>query len=74
MGIIDRMERRLGWLTFPGLLRYYALLHVLVFAVSLFRPDLTELLDFDRGKILSGEVWRVVTGFSLISPLDAPVC
>jgi hypothetical protein len=72
MGIIDRMERRLGWLTFPGLLRYYALLHVLVFAVSLFRPDLTELLDFDRGKILSGEVWRVVTCFFADQPFGRP--
>jgi hypothetical protein len=72
MGMIDRMERRFGWLGFPGFLRYYALLHVLVFAISLFRPDLTQLLDFDRAKILSGEYWRIVTCFFADQPFGRP--
>jgi hypothetical protein len=43
------------------LLRYYALLHALVYLLQLVRPDIGALLDFDRSKILAGEVWRVVT-------------
>ena len=51
----------MGWLSFPGFLRYYALLHALVYLLQVFRPDIGVLLEFDRARILSGEVWRVVT-------------
>jgi hypothetical protein len=54
MTIFDRMERRFGWLSFPGFLRYYALFHVLVFVLQYIRPDIGEVLEFDRAKILSG--------------------
>ena len=56
-----QLERRIGWLSFPGFLRYYALLHALVYVLQLVRPDIGVLLEFDRAKIFSGEVWRVVT-------------
>ena len=58
---LDRIERRLGWLSFPGLFRFFVLLGVLAFALSWVRADLASLLDFDRAKILGGEVWRVAT-------------
>lgn len=71
------LERRFGWLSFPGFLRYYAILHGLVYILQIFRPDIGMLLEFDRAKILSGEVWRVLTflfsssGFSGVGPLGA---
>ena len=55
------MERRFSWLAFPGFLRFYALFHVLALGLQLIRPDLQEVLEFDRAKIFSGEVWRLVT-------------
>lgn len=58
---IGRLESRFGWLSFPGFLRYYALMHALVYVLQVFRPDIGALLEFDRARILSGEVWRVVT-------------
>jgi len=61
MQFLDKWERKLGWLSFPGLLRYYALFHVLVFLLQFVNPQIGTLLEFDRGKILSGEVWRLVT-------------
>ncbi len=61
MLFLDRMERRMGWLSFPGFLRYYALFHLLVYGLALLRPGVGDLLEFDRDKILAGEVWRVVT-------------
>ncbi len=63
MSIFDRLERRFGWLAFPGFLRYYALLHVLVFMLQFVRPGLFEVFMFDRDKILAGEVWRIATMF-----------
>lgn len=60
---LDRLERRAGWLAFPGLFRYYVLLGVLTFCLSWIRADLdlAALLEFDRTKIFRGEVWRLVT-------------
>ena len=77
MPLLDRLERRLGGLSFPGFLRYYAILHALVYGLQMVRPDIGQLLEFDRGKILSGEVWRVATflfassGFSGIGLMGA---
>lgn len=68
----DRWERRFGWLSFPGLLRYVAILHVLVFFIQIFRPDIGMMLDFDRNKILGGEVWRLITGFFAVSQFGSP--
>jgi len=61
MAFIDRFERRLGWLAFPGFLRYYALFHVMVYALQMFNPEIGGILSFDRQKILGGEIWRLVT-------------
>lgn len=72
MTLFDRLERRCGWLAFPGFLRYYALFHVLVFVLQLFRPDIGELLEFNRAKIFSGEVWRVATMFFANSEFGDP--
>lgn len=61
MSFLDRCERRCGWLSFPGFLRYYAIMHAVVYLLQAFRPDIGVLLEFDRALILSGEVWRLVT-------------
>lgn len=61
MKCFDRLETRHGWLAFPGFLKYYALLHALVYVLQVFRPDIGALLEFDRASIFSGEVWRLVT-------------
>lgn len=67
-----RLESRFGWLSFPGFLRYYALMHVLVFVLQFIRPDIGALLDFDRAKVLSGEVWRLATCFFAFSEFGRP--
>jgi hypothetical protein len=72
MTIFDRLERRWGWLSFPGFLRYYALFHVLVFVLQYLQPDIGQALEFDRNKILSGEVWRLVTMFFADSQIGKP--
>jgi hypothetical protein len=71
----DKWEKRFGWLSFPSIIRYYALMHVLVYVLQIIRPDIGQILDFDRTRILSGEVWRVFTfyfassEFGQVSPL-----
>ena len=61
MQLLDKWERKFGWMSFPGLLRYYALFHVLVYLLQIVNPGIGAILDFDRAKIMEGEVWRVVT-------------
>lgn len=63
MSSLHTWERRFGWLAFPGLIRCYALTHVLVYVLQIIRPDIGEVLDFNRSRILSGEVWRLFTCF-----------
>lgn len=73
MSFLDRMERRWGWISFPGFLRYYAMLHVMVFIIQWLRPDIGGMLAFDRARIMEGEVWRVVTMFfagSMFGPIS----
>lgn len=72
MNFMDRLERRVGFLAFPGFLRYYALFHILVFVLQIFNPELASVLAFDRAKIFSGEVWRVVTMFFSNSQFGKP--
>lgn len=72
MTFFDRLERRWGRLAFPGFLRYYALFHVLVFVLQLIRPDIGQVLEFDRAKIFSGEIWRVATMFFANSEFGNP--
>lgn len=69
---LGQLERRLGGLSFPGFLRYYALLHALVYLLQLVRPDIGALLEFSRPKIFAGEIWRVVTFLFSSSGLIAP--
>jgi len=58
---LDKIERRAGWLAFPGLFRFYVLFGALTHVLSWIRPDLASLLEFNRARIFSGELWRLVT-------------
>lgn len=75
MNWINRLERRAGWLAFPSLLRFYVILHAMVYVLQMLRPNIGELLEFDRAAIFSGQLWRVVTflfassGFEGIGPV-----
>lgn len=61
MQFLDKWERKFGWLSFPGLLKYYALFHVLVYLLQIVNPEIGTVLIFDKAKIMDGEVWRAAT-------------
>jgi hypothetical protein len=64
----DSLERRFGWLSFPGFLRYYIILFAMVYMLQIFRPEMVPLMAFDPERILKGEVWRLIT--FLFSPAN----
>src|SRR5207302_6600157 len=58
---LDKLERRLGFLAIPGLMRIVVGLTALVFMLVRLNPDFRFVLDLDPAGVLRGEVWRLVT-------------
>jgi hypothetical protein len=58
---LDRLERRIGFLAVPGLLRYIAFFTALVFVLEKINPGYLEVLALDPPAVLRGEVWRLIT-------------
>ena len=71
MEFLNKWERKFGWMSFPGLLRYYAIFLIMVFLLQFLDSNIIDLLEFDLEKILSGEVWRAVTFLFSVSVVDA---
>jgi hypothetical protein len=57
---LDRLEKHLGFLGIPGLIRIVAGFTALVFLLSL-NPDFHSALELKPALIRRGEVWRLVT-------------
>lgn len=61
MALLDKLERRIGWIAIPGLLRYVAILSALVFVLYKMDASYLRLIDLDSFAVLRGQVWRLVT-------------
>lgn len=84
MHLIDRLERKIGWIAIPGIVRIIMGMQVLVFVLGLVQmpsnvevsagmsplPPLVEALMLDGDRILKGEVWRLVSFIFLPPTLD----
>lgn len=61
MSVLDKLERRLGFVAIPGLIRIVVAFNALVFLLVRLNPDFQLVLDLNPARILHGEVWRLVT-------------
>jgi hypothetical protein len=61
MTFLDKLERRLGFIAIPGLIRAIVTLNVLVFILVYLNKGFDSYLALNIPRILSGEVWRLVT-------------
>jgi membrane associated rhomboid family serine protease len=61
MNLLDKLERRLGFLAIPGLIRIIVAFNALVFVLVRLNPDFQFVLDLNPARIMHGEVWRLVT-------------
>src|SRR4029453_15840107 len=58
---LDKLERRLGFLGIPGLMRIVVAFNALVFLLVRLNPGFRLVLDLDPGRIRHGEIWRLIT-------------
>lgn len=62
MRIIEKLERKLPWLSFENLYLYMTAIFLLGLVMNLFNPLFYYLnLSLDVKKILAGQVWRLFT-------------
>jgi Rhomboid family len=61
MSLLDKFERRFGFLGIPGLSRILVGFAALVFGLAWLLPGFVSILTLDPDKIRHGEVWRLVT-------------
>ena len=63
MPLVDRLERRFGWIAVPGIVKIIMSLQALVWLLSSLRGDNDLLLKIvlHKESILNGEVWRLVS-------------
>lgn len=69
---IDRLERKARGFAIPNLMFFLSGAMLLVYILSLFFPALPGLLSLNRGALLRGQVWRLVT-FLAIPPSSSPL-
>ena len=61
MTLLDKLERRIGFIAVPGLTRIIVTFNALVFGLVLMNPGFEAYLSLDPARIMRGEVWRLVT-------------
>src|SRR5476651_485219 len=60
MSFLDKLERRLGFIAIPGLIRAVVTLNALVFVLVLLNKGFASYLALDIARIRAGAVWRLV--------------
>ena len=65
---LDNLERRLSWLTFPGIIRTLALIQVAFFVLLSLRPESAAILAPNWDLVKQGELWRLVS-FAFLPPV-----
>ena len=69
MKLLNRLERKIGRFALPNLMFFIVICQFAIFAAQMIFPekDLIGLLMLDRGEILNGQVWRLIS-FIFIPP------
>jgi hypothetical protein len=62
MGFLEKLERKIGRYAIKNLMMYLTVLYSIGFAISLINIEIYyNYLSLDISKILSGQVWRILT-------------
>jgi membrane associated rhomboid family serine protease len=69
---LDKLERRFGFLSIPGLIRIVIGFTALVYVLVYLNPGFESFLTLDPALILRGQVWRLVTYIFIPRGIGAP--
>lgn len=69
---LDKLERRIGFLAIPGLIRIVVAFTALVYVLTFLNPEFLSILQLHPPSIRRGEVWRLVTYLFLPSSPAQP--
>jgi len=58
---LDKLERRIGFIAIPGLIRIVVAFTALVYLLTFLNPDIFRILDLNPALVRRGEVWRLFT-------------
>ena len=59
---LDKLERKFSRYAIPNLMTYIIILYAAGFVLNLINPTFySQFLSLDAGKILQGQIWRIVT-------------
>src|SRR5215472_9762011 len=72
MALLDKLERRFGFLGIPGLIRIVIGFTALVWVLMLLYPEFVAVLDLDPVRIRHGQIWRLVTYIFIPRGIGAP--
>src|SRR5215211_14334 len=61
MTLLDKLERRLGFIAVPGLIKIVVAFTALVCVLAFVDPNFLTVLDLNPERIKRGEVWRLIT-------------
>ena len=68
----DRLERKIGFISIPGLAALLTGLNAAVALLTLFRPEFPEQLNLDPLLLRQGQIWRVAT-YVIVPPQTSPL-
>jgi hypothetical protein len=74
MPLVDRLERKHGWIAIPGIVRILAAFQLLVFLLIYLKQgaEFVTVLELDPARIMNGEVWRLVS-FAILPATLSPL-
>ena len=61
MTLLDKLERRIGWIAIPSLIRIVVAFTALVCVLAFVDTNFLRVLDLDPARVARGEVWRLFT-------------
>jgi membrane associated rhomboid family serine protease len=69
---LDKLERRIGFIAIPGLIRIVVAFTALVYVLTFLNPEFLSVLSLDPHRIRQGQLWRLITYLFLPSSPAQP--
>jgi membrane associated rhomboid family serine protease len=61
MTLLDKLERRIGFIAIPSLIKIIVAFTALVYVLTYLNHEFVSVLQLDPAAVLRGEVWRLIT-------------